>query len=199
MAKNVKAPAWLKRRIEDAWTIPTLDVLFAMLMLLVMLPHAKADNPSDPPPGTLVVEIVWPFAQDADVDLWVAAPGDVPVGYSNKGGLIFNLLRDDLGSYTADILPVNYEVTYSRGVVDGEYQVNVHLYRNRGATLPIKVVVRVKLNQNNSTRLLHTKNVALETQGQEITVFRWDMRDGQEVAGSLHDIPRALRPAIGPM
>ena len=28
---------------------------------------------------------------DADVDLWVQAPNDTPVGYSNKGGDFFNL------------------------------------------------------------------------------------------------------------
>jgi len=33
----------------------------------------------------------------AHVDLWVQAPGDVPVGYSNKSGGVLNLLRDDLG------------------------------------------------------------------------------------------------------
>ena len=33
----------------------------------------------------------------AHFDLWVQAPGDVPVGYSNKSGGVFNLLRDDLG------------------------------------------------------------------------------------------------------
>jgi hypothetical protein len=33
----------------------------------------------------------------AHFDLWIQAPGDVPVGYSNKSGGVFNLLRDDLG------------------------------------------------------------------------------------------------------
>ena len=47
-----------------------------------------------------------------------AAPDDIPVGYSNKGGLFFNLLRDDLGIYK-DNSPVNYEVSYSRGISKG--------------------------------------------------------------------------------
>ena len=33
----------------------------------------------------------------AHFDLWVQAPGDLPIGYSNKSGGVFNLLRDDLG------------------------------------------------------------------------------------------------------
>ena len=49
------------------------------------------------------------------------APDDIPVGYSNKGGLFFNLLRDDLGKYK-DNSPINYEVSYSRGISEG----NIH-------------------------------------------------------------------------
>ena len=62
------------------------------------------------------------------VDLWVKAPDDIPVGYSNRGGLFFNLLRDDLGVYK-DPTPINYEVAYSRGINPGEHIVNLHLYR----------------------------------------------------------------------
>ena len=58
--------------------------------------------------------------------------GRRPVGYSNKGGVIFNLLRDDLGK-RADATGMNYEVSYSRGIPAGEYTVNVHLYRNTSA------------------------------------------------------------------
>jgi hypothetical protein len=54
------------------------------------------------------------------VDLWVQAPGDIPVGYSNKGGLIMNLLRDDLG--TNDPTPLLYENQYSHGVPQASIQ-----------------------------------------------------------------------------
>ena len=79
-----------------------------------------------------MIEARWPDGVDADVDLWVQAPGDVPVGYSNKGGAIFNLLRDDLGQ-RADATGMNYEVSYARGMPAGEYTANLHLYRNAGA------------------------------------------------------------------
>ena len=83
----------------------------------------------------MIVEVRWPDQLDSDVDLWVQAPGDVPVGYSNKGGAIFNLLRDDLGQ-RADATGMNYEVSYSRGIPPGEYMVNVHLYRNAAGVMP---------------------------------------------------------------
>ena len=64
------------------------------------------------------------------------APGDVPVGYSNKSGKIFNLLRDDLGSQ--DITDYNYEVAYTRGTPGGEYVVNLHMYRGGGVSYPVR-------------------------------------------------------------
>ena len=102
-------------------------------MVILLLPHinppGKAAQENTQPPGNVIVEVRWPDELDSDVDLWVEAPGDIPVGYSNKGGVIFNLLRDDLGK-RADATGMNYEVSYSRGIVPGEYTVNLHLYRN---------------------------------------------------------------------
>ena len=37
-------------------------------------------------------------------------------------------MRDDLGKYK-DNSPVNYEVSYSRGISEGIYVINLHLYR----------------------------------------------------------------------
>ena len=77
-------------------------LVFAYLVIgAVALAHvAKKDeeqSKGQTPPGNVIVEMFWDKAIDADVDLWVQAPGDVPVGYSNKSGGVFNLLRDDLG------------------------------------------------------------------------------------------------------
>ena len=98
-----------------------------------------------------MVEANWPPDLDSDVDLWVQAPGDVPVGYSNKGGAVFNLLRDDLGQQL-DLSGLNYESSYSRGIVPGEYTVNVHLYRNRAAVAAVPVTVVVSTKRRCRTR-----------------------------------------------
>ena len=109
-------------------------VTVAVLMLAHINPKAAAASAKDTaPPGNVMVEANWPPGMDSDVDLWVQAPGDMPVGYSNKGGAVFNLLRDDLG-HQLDLSGLNYESSYSRGVVPGEYTVNLHLYRNRAAS-----------------------------------------------------------------
>ena len=134
---------------------------------------------------------------DTDVDLWVEAPGDTPVGYSNKGGAYFNLLRDDLG-HLGDAADINYEVSYSRGIPSGEYTVNVHLYRNLSGTYPVtvKVVASVKQSAGEAARQIIATEVVLKREGEEYTVFRFTLdSDGALVPGSVHNLSRALRSA----
>lgn len=181
------------------------DVIFLALagfvtMVLLLLPHLNPPATAEagtPAPGNVIVEISWPEKIDADVDLWVQAPGDVAVGYSNKGGLIFNLLRDDLGGQ-ADVTEINYEVSYSRGVPEGEYTVNVHLYRDMSGQLPLTVTVSVsvKAAPNLAAKRILTTKLKLDHQGQEVTAFRFTLDgDGRLVAGSVHDLPKPLRAA----
>ena len=170
---------------------------FVMIVML-LLPHINpraANKLETRSPGNVIVELRWADAIDADVDLWVEGPGDSPVGYSNKDGTVFNLLRDDLGR-DSDLTNLNYEFSYSRGVPAGEYTVNVHLYRNGGRHYPLPVTVAVSVkgtDKSSSLRVLDTK-LDLLREGQETTVFRFQLdTDGDLIAGSVHDLPRALR------
>ena len=171
---------------------------FAAIVML-LLPHLNppVEAAAAAPPGNVVVEVRWPDDLDTDVDLWVEAPGDVPVGYSNKGGQIFNLLRDDLG-HGQDASRWNYEVAYSRGTPAGEYTVNLHLYRNNAGRLPIPVVVAVsvKHDPNTSMQPIATEEVELARVGQELTVIRFALDGmGKLVPGSIHHLQRGLRGA----
>jgi hypothetical protein len=142
-----------------------------------------------------MIEARWPDQVDTDVDLWVQAPGDIPVGYSNKGGAVFNLLRDDLGEL-ADATRMNYEVSYARGLPAGEYTVNVPLYRNtsRASRVPATVVASAKKTAQDSTRQLLASTVELVREGQELTVFRFRLDTaGDLVAGSVSSLQRPLR------
>ena len=188
---------------EDGTSTVFRDVIFLALagfvaMVLLLLPHLNPPATADegtPAPGNVIVEISWPDEIDADVDLWVEAPGDSPVGYSNKGGLIFNLLRDDLGGQ-ADVTEINYEVSYSRGVPPGEYTVNVHLYRDMSGQLPLSVNVSVSVKPNSkvSAKRILTTKLQLQNQGQELTAFRFSLDDkGKLIPGSVHDLPKPLR------
>lgn len=188
---------------EDGGTVFRDVIMLALAgfvaIVILLLPHLNppgeaAEDTSDPP-GNVIVELRWPDELDSDVDLWVEAPGDRPVGYSNKGGLIFNLLRDDLGK-RADATGMNYEISYSRGIVAGEYTVNVHLYRNLSGVLPVPVtiVTSVKKSANESARQLLATRAELSREGQELTVFRFRLsEEGDLVPGSVHNLQRNLR------
>ena len=149
------------------------------------------------PPGNVIIEARWDDKLRTDVDLWVQAPGDVPVGYSNKSGLIFNLLRDDLGAY-ADPTEINFETSYSRGVPPGEYTVNVHLFRNLENVFPVRVrvVARVKSEHESGAATVAASRVQLDFEGQEITAFRFNLTEkGELVPGSLNAVSKPLRSA----
>ena len=149
------------------------------------------------PPGNVIIEARWDDKLRTDVDLWVQAPGDVPVGYSNKSGLIFNLLRDDLGAY-ADPTEINFETSYSRGIPPGEYTVNVHLFRNLENVFPIwvRVVARVKTENESGAATIAATRVRLDREGDEVTAFRFNLTEkGDLVPGSLNAVFKPLRSA----
>jgi hypothetical protein len=189
---------------EDAGGTVFRDVVMLALvgfvaLVVMLLPHLNppgaktADDTT--PPGNVIVEVRWPDEIDADVDLWVQAPGDVPVGYSNKGGAVFNLLRDDLGK-RVDVTGLNYETSYSRGIQSGEYTVNLHLYRNPSKTypVPVTVVTSVKRSADQTARQLLASKVMLAREGEETTVYRFRLSDaGALVAGSVHSLHKPLR------
>jgi hypothetical protein len=173
-------------------------VLMTVLMMTVVNPPAKsAEKEGDQVPGNVVIEAQWQDRLDADVDLWVEAPGDMPVGYSNKNGRVFNLLRDDLGM-AQDMTDVNYEIAYSRGMPAGEYVVNVHLYRVIGSTGPIEVrlVASRRTDEAGQTQQLASTTVRLLHLNDQVTAFRFDLDgDGNLVPGSMNTLFKELRVA----
>jgi len=167
-------------------------------IVLLLLPHLnpQAEEEDTKPPGNVIVEVFWPEGRDVDVDLWVKAPGDVPVGYSNRGSVYFNLLRDDLGTYK-DPTPLNYEVAFSRGISAGEHVVNLHLYRDDGRLFtPVEcrvVVTTVDPTNMERTQILET-DLVMRAKGDERTAFRFALTEaGDLVPGSVNDTPAALR------
>ena len=177
------------------------DVLMLALigfvaMVVMLLPHiSKTQDETDEhtPPGNVVVEMHWPDELPVDVDLWVQAPNDVPVGFWNQGSQFFNLLRDDLGM-EGDASGRNYEVSYSRGILAGDYTVNVHMYGKipAGVVVPVRVVVSVKAKYDNLRQILQT-SVELQRRNQEETAFRFRLSgDGELVPGSVTTLRRRL-------
>lgn len=180
------------------------DKLFLLMMgfaamVFMMLPHLNPPAIDDEaqPPGNVIVAIEWPPG-DTDVDLWVTGPGEiVPVGYSNKSGVLWNLLRDDLG-LNPDVTPSNYENAYTRGITPGEYVVNVHCFRC--PILPVPVDVEISIQKEGvdgakePMKIIATTQVILRENAEELTAIRFKLtKDGDLVTGSMNHVYRELR------
>ncbi len=186
---------------EEIWGTVFRDVILLALigfvaMVIMLLPHVrpvKTETDEHRAPGNVIVEMQWPNDLAVDVDLWVKAPKEVPVGYWNQGGKTFNLLRDDLG-IEGDATNRNYEVSYSRGIPPGEYVVNVHMYGplSVGSKVPVNIVVSIKKPLEDTRQLLATI-VHLERHGQEETAYRFRLDSaGDLVKGSVSTLWRPL-------
>lgn len=166
----------------------------AMIVWLLPFIHDPAEENKADPPGTLAIAITWPPG-DCDLDLWSLGPSEIrPVGYSNLGGTLFNLLRDDLGAMP-DALGLNFEHAYSRGIVPGEYVFTAHAYRC--PILPQTVKAEVTITDakgQKQTRPLVTTSITLTRKGEEKTIIRFKLdADGKIVPNSMNQVPRKLR------
>ena len=167
-----------------------------ILLALINEVAKKEVDKSPPPQGQLMVELFWDDNIHVDVDLWVMTTADnVPVGYSNKGSEYLNLLRDDVGS-TADVTNKNMEITYSRGLPDGEYVINAHLFANVQGILPVEIMMvasmRPDSNYGTMDQFVQVKTQLL-TNGQEKTLARFKILDGKLVPGSINNFPMEIR------
>ncbi len=180
------------------------DMLLIMLigfvfMIVAMIPFLNPPAREDEvePPGNVIVHIVWPPG-DTDVDLWTMGPGEIaPVGYSNKSGILWSLLRDDTGD-GVDVTELNFENAYTRGIVPGEYIVNVHCYRCTKFPVPVKVVISVKRESasggNASLATIASTKVVLHAPKEAKTALRFELTaDGKIVPNSMNHVYRQLR------
>lgn len=186
---------------EDTWGTVFRDVILLALigfvaMVIMLLPHItpkQEQTEEQKAPGNVVVEMHWPSNMPFDVDLWVQAPREVPVGFWNMGGQTFNLLRDDLGG-EGDVTNKNYEVSYSRGIPEGEYVVNAHMYGplTPGITVPVQIVVSVRSKYESLRQILET-TIKLYRRSQEETAFRFRLTDqGELVPDSVSTLRKPL-------
>lgn len=178
--------------------IISMFTILVTVMIANLNPKSEENKKETQAPGDIVVHIVWPNG-DIDVDLWLDGPGEpVPVGYSNKGGVLWNLLRDDLGNLP-DATPINYEDAFTRGIVPGEYTINVQCFRCNQAALPMTIDVGVSIRDRTPgltgqlKGLVETK-VIIKADGQEKTAVRFIVGpDGTVDKASINNVYKKLR------
>ncbi|WP_420467581.1 hypothetical protein [Panacagrimonas sp.] len=171
---------------------PFTDLLFNALLgftLLFMIAVTSINPPTKdgdiPAKAEMIVTTTWADGGDDDIDTWVEAPDGEVVWYRNPEGGLMHLDRDDRGVENDSLLvdgrnvvnPLNQEVVTVRGLLPGDYTVNVHRYRARGPDLlPVEVSV-VKVNPR--LEVVYYGTVELGAEGQEKTAVRFSVaRDG---------------------
>ncbi len=191
----------MKKRISSVgfeWSyrdllMALLVVYMAMAVLALVAVTQSKTTAAAVSPGNIMVQLWWTPGTDADVDLWVEAPGDTPIGYSNRSGKTFNLLRDDTGR-GSDAMSQNYELAVGRGTPAGEYTVNAHLYRSRDRQVPLEVRVSVTVQNGGEPVEILAESLLLTHEGDEQTAFRFTLSDQGELrSGSVHHIHKPLR------
>lgn len=188
------------------YTDPFTDLLFNALLgfvflfmvaILFMNPIAKLGTANLK--AEFIITLTWPDNQPDDLAIWVEDPHGEIVSYLQREAGWLRLDRDDRGSLNDTIEingekilhPINQEVVTIRGIISGEYVVNVYYYESvtRG---PVSATVQIdKINPVLET--VFFDRVVLEKQNVEKTVVRFRVSDRGEVVG-VDRRPRRLTP-----
>lgn len=185
---------------------PFTDLLFNTLLgftllffisIIFMNPIAKLGNINYK--AEYIITVSWPEDQPDDVDLWVQDPYQETVSYLRKEAGWLNLDRDDRGDLNDTVMingkkvvhPINQEVVTIRGIITGEYVVNLHYYESVSKK-PVKTVVKIE-KVNPVLRLVYIDQLVLEKLDDEKTVLRFKL-DGKGDIVSMNQLPKVLTP-----
>jgi hypothetical protein len=158
------------------------------LALLVMNPEAKQGKIDTK--AEFIVTMTWPDNHPDDIDLYVEDPLGNIVWYHTREAGFMVLDRDDRGGINNSIMvngkrimsPIREESVSIRGIVAGEYTVNVQYYlATQSAPVPVSVKVE-KINP--MVEVIHYDTIMLDHAGQERTAVRFRMAED----GSVTDI-----------
>ena len=176
-------------------TLLALSGFVSIVILLLPWLNLKTRNEIvQEPVGSVIFELFWDDKLDADLDLWVKGPNDGAVGYSKPSGMVFNLLRDDRG-LVGDHTPLNYEISFTRGIIAGEYQANVHLFKHDKDRSKIEALITASLvtPDRNYRKQILEKKVYLKKESSEKTVLRFKLDNNFKlVDGSVNSLRKNL-------
>jgi hypothetical protein len=160
------------------------------LALLAMNPEAKQGKIDTK--AEFIITMTWPDNHPDDIDLYVEDPLGNIVWYHVREAGFMVLDRDDRGGVNNSIMvngkritsPIREETVSIRGLVAGEYTVNVQYYL---ATQNQPVPVSVKVEKvNPMVEVIHYDTILLERAGQERTALRFKMAEDGTVTDTSH-------------
>ena len=184
-----------RRSISDPFTDLLFNALlgFTFLFLIaIMFMNPVAKKGIINPKAEYIVTIEWPDNSPDDVDTWVEDPNGNLIWFRNREAGLVHLDRDDRGQINDTITvngteiqnPLNQEVVTIRGVVPGEYVVNVHYYATE-TELPIRVTVKVS-KVNPALEIVYYGDTLLEKKGAEKTAVRFVINKSGTVTQVSH-------------
>ena len=153
-----------------------------------------------------IIKITWPTDSVDDIDLWMRDPLGNYAGFKSKDVGLMSLNRDDLGTsndtvYDPDgkriVVFRNEELITIRGIVPGEYIVNVHWYGDKPPITELGqkdypiVPVETQIEKINPYNVVYAKIVNLTIKGQEITVIRFTVDEKGNVV-KFSDLPYSI-------
>lgn len=167
-----------------------LGIVFIFILLIPLInPPKNKEAEEIKIPGEMVIEMIWDNTVDIDMDLWVKAPNEPPVGFTNKKSLTVDLLRDDLG-LVADISSLNYEHVFVRKLKEGEYIINAHSYRWNAPIDELKVEFIITIHhteEKTTNKEVFKRTLKFTGGGQEKTVLRFEIdQQGKVVPDSIN-------------
>lgn len=135
----------------------------------------------------ILITVSWPDNHPDDIDTYVQDPAGNIVWYNRREAGLMHLDRDDRGQYRDVLLingqeivnPLNQESVSLRGLMDGEYVVNVVHYIATTVD-PVQVTVKVE-KMNPAVHILYYGDVTMTGTGDERTVVRFTLT-GDEVS-----------------
>ena len=168
---------------------PFTDLLFNILLgftflffitILFINPITKLGNVNMK--AEYIITVDWKDSLPDDIDLWVKDPNGEIVSYLKKDAGWLHLDRDDRGVINDKVIidgkeviyPINREVVTLRGIIPGEYVVNLYLYDHKSND-PVEAKIIIE-KVNPSLRLVFVGDVILKNEDTELTItkFRLD-------------------------
>ena len=166
-------------------------VFLFFITLLIVSPHTlegKVDSKAE-----FLITMSWPDNHPDDIDLFVMDPLNNVVWYRRKEAGLMVLERDDRGGAN-DFMMVDgrkmlsalrQEIVTIRGVVAGEYTVNIyHFTATTGQPVPVTVTVQ-KLNP--AVKTIAREQITMHEGGAEKTAVRFTVDKGGAVLDVSHE------------
>jgi hypothetical protein len=168
---------------------------FFFIALLAISPDAKEGKIDAK--AEFIITMDWPDNHPDDLDLFVQDPVGNVAWYRHREAGFLTLDRDDRGGANDFILvngtkipsPIREEIVTVRGVVPGEYTVNVsHFQATTGQ--PVAATVKVQ-KLNPSAQVVFDDKVIVDHSGDEKTALRFKL-DAEGKVIDVHRRPKSL-------